>query len=905
MKRFGTSFLLLAAAAPLALATAAQAQDATSSATSPDAPQAAADADEAITVTGSRLPSTDLTGPAPLTILDRSEIEATGSTSIGELVRELPVASASASDTAGRGNDGSANVALRGLSAVNTLVLVNGRRMLSNSSAGTVDLNSVPFEAVDRVEVLQDGASAVYGADAVAGVVNIILRRDYDGLLLKGGYGISSRGDLPNRELSGTFGRKFDNGGFVFNASYRQTGGNLIGDRPISRDPDWRSLGGRNFRDSAPTTGTAFKGLDPTRPGTIMILKDGVAQGNTLGDYRDAYFPGVFTDVNGTQNDGINYWQYESSASEVKQFNTTFAGEYELGSRIKAFVESGFSHRTSLGFLAPDYFDGTITVSAANRFNPFGRDLVAYRTLVEEGLGAGRRSAVESNLYRIVAGLEGELGTTWHWDASANIQHLNQYTDSGKGVVTSRLQRAVGPDAACAAYAGCIPINLFAGVGSITAAQLDSVSAQHFRDVTADLHSFVANISGTVLPLWAGDLNVALGAEYREEGFKQVQDNAPDYPTQTPPFLPPTRKVSEIYAEVGLPLLKDVPFAYRLDIEAAGRYSHYNAFGDTWNPKVGVKWRPYSDLLIRGSWGTAFRAPTFGEANSTQSRGYRPVTDPCATAQYAALPGCHGIQAPVTTGTFVVTGGNPNLQPETAKTLTVGAVFTPSFVPRLSLTVDYYHIKKSNIIGIADVDYIIAQNAAGLDYAGRVTRNPDGSIYEMFATRDNLLDQSIKGLDFGLEYTTASGPWGKLNARIDATYMSSYTLSPAPNQPAVERIGTYTTAIGTLPRWKGNARLTWSLDDLTVSYGVRYVGGVRNDASLLVNGVHLTADDYMQHDISVNYDFAAAKAKLTLGVENIGDAMPPFLEGNYANGFDNLIFNSRGRFFYVRVQKGF
>ncbi len=903
MKRFGTSFLLLAAAAPLAFATAARAQDAAPPAPSQDVPEA--EAGEAIVVTGSRLPSTDLTGAAPLTILDRNEIEATGSTSIGELVRELPVASASASDTAGRGNDGSANVALRGLSAVNTLVLVNGRRMLSNSSGGTVDLNSVPFEAVDRVEVLQDGASAVYGTDAVAGVVNIILRRDFDGLLLKAGYGITSRGDLPNREFSGTFGRKFDNGGFVFNASYRETGGNLIGDRPISRDPDWRGMGGRNFRDSAPTTGTAFKGLDPTRPDTIMIIKDGVAQGTTLADYRDAYFPGVFTDASGTQNDGINYWQYESSASEIKQFNTTFAGEYELGSGIKAFVESGFSHRTSLGFLAPDYFDGTITVSADNRFNPFGRDLVAYRTLVEEGLSAGRRSAVESNLYRIVTGLEGQFGSTWRWDVSANLQHLNQYTDSGKGVVTARLQRAVGPDAACAAYTGCIPIDLFSAVGSITQAQLDSVSAQHFRDVTADLRSFVANVSGTVLPLWAGDLNVALGAEYREESFKQVQDNAPDYPTQTPPFLPPMRKVSEVYAEVGLPLLKDVPFFYRLDVEAAGRYSHYNAFGDTWNPKVGIKWRPYSDLLIRGSWGTAFRAPTFGEANSTQSRGYRPVTDPCATAQYSALSGCHGIQAPVTTGTFVVTGGNPNLEPEKAKTLTVGAVFTPSFVPRLSLTVDYYHIKKSNIIGIADVDYIIAQNAAGLDYVDRVTRNPDGSIYEMFATRDNLLDQSIKGIDIGLEYTTTPASWGKLNTRIDATYMYSYTLSPAPNQPAVERIGTYTTAIGTLPRWKANARLTWSLDDLTVSYGLRYVGGVRNDASLLVDGKHLMADSYLQNDISVSYDIDSAKAKMTLGVENIGDAMPPFLEGNYANGFDNLIFNSRGRFFYVRLQKGF
>ncbi len=205
---------LLLAAVPLVVPVAAWAQDAPpASSGSTDQP---AETQE-IVVTGSRLPSKDLTGPAPVTILDRAEIDRTGRTSIGELLRELPVASASASDTAGRGNDGSANIALRGLSAVNTLVLLNGRRLLANSAGGTVDLNSIPFDMIDRVEVLQDGASAVYGSDAISGVVNNILRRDYDGLLLKAGTGVSSRGDLPTYELSGTFGMKRDRGGFIVN----------------------------------------------------------------------------------------------------------------------------------------------------------------------------------------------------------------------------------------------------------------------------------------------------------------------------------------------------------------------------------------------------------------------------------------------------------------------------------------------------------------------------------------------------------------------------------------------------------------------------------------------------------------------------------------------------------------
>ncbi len=366
---------LLLAAAPLALATAAQAQEGPtptqasqanvtlqdqSAPPSASGPDAAPPEEAAIVVTGSRLPSTHLTGAAPVTVLDRTEIDRSGKTSVGELLRDLPISGASATDTAGRGNDGSANVALRGLSAVNTLILVNGRRVLPNTADGTVDLNSIPFEAVDRVEVLQDGASAVYGSDAIAGVVNVIMKRDYDGLLIKGGYGISSRDDLPNKELSATFGKKYDNGGFVFVASYRESGGNLIGDRPISRDPDWRSLGGRNYRDPYPIR-AAFIGI-PGSNGQQLEVKEGVGQATSIADFRPYIFPG--TNDTGAQNDGINYWDYESSAASIKQLNFYFSGQQQLTDGINAFVEATYSNRQSLGFLAPDYFgDGEVTVS--------------------------------------------------------------------------------------------------------------------------------------------------------------------------------------------------------------------------------------------------------------------------------------------------------------------------------------------------------------------------------------------------------------------------------------------------------------------------------------------------------------------------------------------------------------
>ncbi len=863
-----------------------------------------------VTVTGSRLPSSDLTAAAPVTIIDREKIDATGAQSVGELLRELPVASASASDSAGRGNNGSANVALRGLSAVNTLVLVNGRRMLPNNAGGTVDLNSIPFEAIERVEVLQDGASAVYGSDAIAGVVNVIMRRDYDGVTLKAGYGSSSRNDLPNTEYSATWGRTHEGGSYVFNASYRHSGGNLISDRPISRDPDWRALGGRNFRDEAPLVG-AFRAVNSANafgPGNpYYIMKNGVSQVGSAADLRPMVYPGTNTPLT-SGNDGINYWEHESSASAISQANLWFSGRERINDSTDLFIEASYSGRESLGFLAPDYADPSsgLVISANNAYNPFGFDVIGIRTLTEMGTGRTRMNDVNNKLFRVVGGVEGRIGDSWTWDASANFQKLSQNTYGGRQLDINKLRRAVGDPALCAATVGCVAVNLFGGPGSITEQMLHSVTSDRFTDIQADLKSVVANAAGKLFELPAGAVNLAVGAEYRTESFTQVQDNAPDKSTRTPPFLPPTRQIKEVYAETSVPLLRDVPFVHSLDIDGAIRYSHYNAFGSTTNPKVGIKWRPFGDLLVRGSWGTGFRAPTFTEANSTQSRGYRPVTDPCYTAGYASMPGCSGRQpSTVLTGSFVTTGGNPNLRPETAQTLTVGMVWTPSFQPRLSATLDVFRIKKEDIIGAADVDYIIMQNALGNGFAGQVLRNASNEIIDVFATRDNLLDQSIRGIDFGMEYTTGPASWGSINFRTDATYLNSYKLSPSPASPAVERVDSYTTALGTIPHWKATGRTTWTRGPLSATWGVRYVGDVRNDASLLVNGKRMRASSYVQHDVAMSYWINAANLKVTAAIDNLTDRMPPWLEGNYFNGFDNLTFNSRGRFYSVRLVKEF
>jgi len=478
--------------------------------------------------------------------------------------------------------------------------------------------------------------------------------------------------------------------------------------------------------------------------------------------------------------------------------------------------------------------------------------------------------------------------------------------------VRAKVVEAAGGPATCnAAVDGCVPINFFGGPGSITPDMLAFITADSSSFTKASLRSATVNVGGSLFHLPAGDVKVSVGAEYREEDFSLDNDplaevNAFVSRGLSPDAFPPTRKITEFYGEVGIPLLHDLPLIQSLEIEGAVRYSHYNAFGNTTNPKVGAKWRPFSDLMIRGTWGTGFRAPNFTEAYSGQTNGFQPIIDPCVGPNYATYPGCGGKQVVTnSTGAFVLTGGNPNLKPETARNLTVGGVYTPHFVPGLAFTVDYFHIHKSNIIGTANVNFIIAQNALNGSFAGDVMRNSAGIISSVRALRDNLLDQDISGIDAQITYATREHSWGRLNLQGNLTYLNSFKLSPAPGAKEVEDVGTYEQAYGTLAHFRGNLIGTWSLKPVSVSYSGRFVGAVRNMDSLLnADGSHWRAGHYIQHDMQVAVD-VGHDLTVTGGVRNIFDKMPPFLEGNYANGFDQTTFDSIGRYFYASVSKKF
>lgn len=860
---------------------------------------------EEIVVTGSRLATDGANTSSPVTVMTQQDLINTGETSIGEVLRHLPVTGAQTStDTAGRGNSGIATVALRGLSPVNTLILMDGHRLVAADDQGRVDLNSVPFGAIERVEVLQDGASAIYGVDAIAGVVNLIMRDSYDGFSIDARYGISDRSDADVTEFGFTVGAEHDDSGFVLSASYRDQNGYLIADRPCCLDADQRGKGGANLRDPIPVV-AAVVGLDPNDPTAEWILKDGVQQATTLDDFRPFSYP--FTGPG--PNDGFNWWGWETSMSDSTIANVYFAGHRPFGSNVQGYIQLSYNSRDSLGFLAPDgmgaIYGDEVIISANNDYNPFGVDLSVARQTNEQGLGTARQSDVNAHTTRALAGFRGEISafgnSTWKWNVSADTQRLDDHTFRGHVITRKAMAEAAGDSDVCrAAGNGCVPVNLLGAQGTITQEMLDFLTVPTYTNKKASLDALQVDISGTLFTLPAGDVQLAVGAEYREEDFNLENDRYRNngeiiFQGSTTDAHPPTRKVKEVYFETTVPVLNS------FNVDFALRYSDFNQFGSTTNPKIGLRWRPLDEWLFRGSFGTAFRAPTFNEAYAGQSRGFRTTDDPCRGPDYASYPGCNGVQAPPTTGSFVIRGGNPNLDPETAETYTVGVVWTPRALDDLSIQLDAYSIHKDDVISSPDVNYLITQNAIDGSYSDLVFRDSQNRLDNVIAVLGNIGKQDIKGYDLGIDYTLPEFSFGTLVASVDVSYLDKFAISPAHGLPTQERAGKYATQLGTNARIRAVGSLQWLGQNWNAIYSNRYVDGVTNLDAIATDTQEV--DSYLQHDLSVGYQFDAfgSPAKFTLGIQNISDEMPPFVEGNTSNGFDTGTFNSRGRYFYIRT----
>jgi len=902
---------------------------------------------EEIVVTGSRIARRDLDTSGPLSTFTRDELEVSGRLSLGEILREIPsVAGAGQTTQINNGGAGANTISLRGLGSTRTLVLLNGRRLPNStlSLAGEVDMNTIPVSMVERVEVLREGASAVYGSDAVAGVINIITRRDFSGFDLNAGYRETSEGDGETMEFSLTFGESFDRGHFIFDASYydeqetsvaKRDWANVPKDYFFGPDQGFASGAFQFLGSSAPPWGNYnVPGLGP------VTLGPDFAGGTIIAPNGQAYKPFDFFG-----GDSYNFAPINHARQPNQRWMLTFQGEREVDflpdamGDVRLIAEAQYINRTSQGAFAEEplaplifYGYGGSPYSADNFYNPFGENIADWRRrLVEAGPRTDDRK-VETK--RIVLGLEGDVGR-WNWDLT--YQYGNASGTSRTNVINlERVANAVGPslvDPETGAFVldadgnpqcandtlNCVPLNVF-GENSITPEMLDYIQfiTNEFAGASHNIWSF--NLTNSELfDLPAGPLGIAVGAQYREErGFdfpdSQVQTLAVDNAvTGVPRFeTSGSYDVKELYAEMLIPLLSDAPLAQSVELDLAHRFSDYSSFGTTNNSKIGLRWRMNEQVMVRGGFSQAFRAGQISQLFGGAGTSFPTLTDPCGTNP---TPFC--IADGVPPGGFTQpsqqistqVGGNPEIQPEEADIFTAGIVYTPNWLEGLSFTIDYYNVELENAISGLGGDFILNSCANTGELCDLITRfGPDSGVEGAVSSIDNRLTNvggvKTDGWDFGIAFRGLETGYGNFDFRVDASYISKYDKEVAGGQ-VIPHAGLFIDdQDGWFGRIKANVGVDWNIRDVRVAYLARYIHGAQETGEDLFFGNpfvrRISSATY--HDLQFTYNLRNTGASFVLGVNNLFDRDPSESWTGFNDNTDVRTFDTMGRVMYARVR---
>lgn len=765
---------------------------------------------EKIAVTGSRIRQTDLETSAPVTSITREDLVIAGISDVGDLLQRLPAASGSPiGTTTNNGGSGAVQVNLRGMGTARTLVLINGRRVVEGN-----DFQTIPSTMIDRVDILKDGASAVYGADAVAGVVNIITRKDFEGLEIE--LQTSDNFDTDTgvqNKLSLIAGKAFDGGNVVFGIEYVDqeevyqggTDVTIFNNSYFIVDTEGYDANGFITADQDPDNFTVV-GLGSSRvPGSNLNFNPNSqyaagswtldpsnfgGNGFTTPDQWRAYNGSIF-DPN---NDSYNYAPVNYLQTPYERFNVFAETSFEINDTTMFNSLVRYNVRESAQELAPVPYDtqfdpgyqvalldadGNPTggfangISGDNVYNPFGEDIIRSRRRMVE---APRRFAQDITQVQAVFSLEGELTDTWYWDATYNYGHRSaSFVDSGQ-YVGSRLSLALGPsfldadgNAVCgtpdAVIAGCVPLNLFGGPNTVTQEMLDYVSADLVDTFTASLEILTLGVSGEFDGIGAGPIGVAFGYEFREESTDNTVDSGKSTEAvtgNTGDVASGSYHVNSLFAEAIVPILDG---DMNLEFNAGFRYDDYSTFGSNETFQAGLKFEPMDGLLLRATYGEVFREPGVGELFSPQSDGFPAGQDPCNDANFGNLSAdgqARCVAQGVPQGGYFQadtqfrsrTGGNPNVQPEEGETFTVGIAWSPEFVEGFSITLDYFDVELEGVIASVNATTILdGCYESGIDaFCSNISRLPTGGIDAVVSLIDNLNVRNVEGIDVELDY---------------------------------------------------------------------------------------------------------------------------------------------------------
>lgn len=866
---------------------------------------------EEVVVTGSRIARSTFQTPTPVTAITEKQLEAKAATSVIELLRDIPALRPNQTTGSGR-NIGVSTFNMRSLGSQRTLVLLDGERLMDSTPVGGFDLNVIPGQLVSRMDIVTAGASSVYGSDAVTGVVNVVLNSSLQGGKIDLQYSNTTRNDKERISGSIAYGGRFagDRGRVVLSASYLDSPDILYqGSR------DWGAQGFTLIPNTAYTaTNGQFRQLIAPNVRLSNMTSGGVI--TTAGALKNVQFG-----ANGQQSlltQGTNVstiWMqggnglmpqpdYGPIAVAVKQESVFGRVLYDLTDTVEARADLLLTRSRNQSTNNFNYNNADITIRRDNPYLPANilaamvannlQTVTMGRLNPETGLNT---NTSRNHYYRFGTGLKGSFNAVWNWDLSGSYTYAEANTtgenNRKQALWALALDPVRGPNGQpiCRSTLtnpnnGCVPANVF-GEGAISQAVVDYVVGTSQQISYSTMKTVAAGVTGELGATWAGPISVASGASYREEKVVNKSDPISDINGWRQGAYGSYRgrvKVAEVYAEASIPLAREIPMAESIDLDLAGRYVDYSTSGTAEVWKVGLNWRVNQQARLRGTYSKDFRAPKIDDLFGASSlRAGANVTD---------------FQGNRATVVNTVSGGNPNLEPEIAHTLTAGVVLAPAFLERFQISADYFNIDLEGALTALTAQQVVDRCGAGdATFCAAIVRNGAGIITQVGTTQFNAQVLKTSGFDFEAQYRMPVGP-GELGLRSVATYTDKLiTSTSTSNVDSAGQIGT--------PHWRVSTTATYEQGPLSLRALVNYVGKVKYNNTygpFDINKNHFSAVAYL--DLSAQYDLNE-RTQIYAKLENALDTDPPLASQSTITiaaaassaGYDNL-----GRLYGVGIR---
>ncbi len=845
---------------------------------------------EKFSVTGSRVKRLDTETPAPVVAYTAAEIEAKGYTNIGDFIQSLPFNTGSANSIYQTASflRGAATTNIRGLGSQRFLTLVDGRRMvpyaLTNSGGRSVfDFNSLPAAAVESVEFLKDGASAIYGADAVTGVLNIKLKKNYTGLSVSGYYGNTMGHDTGIKELSIVAGAGAGSKTRMMVAvDVKDANSNFLRDYGVS-NTDY-SASGRginqnstsNFPANITMNATLATALGLPNSGTLVITGGRLLAAPTAGD-----FARVTTVPNENRYNFAEVYQRYPAYF----YTSAYAGfEHDISENLKAFGQFTYSDNFTFYAFTPGvigFASEGLTLPANSPYNPFG---IALTTLTARtNFGPVRKFDTESIAANMLAGLKGTIFGKWDWETGASYSMNRVTTISRNAIRATTYQSAL--NGTLSGFVGSFfnPFGPSSNPNLPNALFTTSTAANRGESTVFD-----GSITGTLMDLPGGDLGVAAGVEWRNEELVTNPDTAAYLGSGGGNPLRGDRNVSSAYVELTAPVLSFV------ELQGAVRHERYSDFGTTTKPKAAIKVKlpknRYVNAILRASYSESFQAPALGLLYQTQTIGFS-----SGVLQDPLRPQDPPQQI------RIATGGNPNLLPEESKSYYAGFVLEDiAGVKNLSFNVDYFKFRINQVIVTPSATYLLSDRGRAQFPNAIVRESAGGPIIRIDSVPSNNPDayQIYKGIDIGVNYRLNNTRYGDFRFSAEATRVLEIGSDSGLGGGYFDNVGLFNNM-----KWRGQAAVGWNYKDFAAGVTADYIGSYWND------GFSSTVQwrEAAQTLVGASVGYRGFRGyQISVGASNLFDNLPPF------NGFDTSSFDpntygamAMGRFVYLRVRKDF